>query len=368
MVWDSGTTVNKGRYTIEEHLGDGRFSSTFLACHSKGKHQNPRLAIKTWRQFNDKDGAKSPEDIERLNRVLSQEATKLSRCNSPYIVGLIDEEFTETDRYGKKLVCLPLEYIPGIKIDKLSKSLLSEKQALRYIFQIANGLIEVHRQDLVHLDVKPDNIMIRQETNEAVLIGFDFSRQPARGLTPQTISYASHGFAAWEWYQREPVGVDERTDIYSLAATLYFLLTGEVPPSARDRRLGQVALFLRKHNKDISLSVKNAIYKGMELKPDRRPNTVKEWLDIFDPELIPDLGEGSETKIELSDKTHPKLEIEKPETVKPKVKKNYLRPDWLGALAAIAGTLITLAIGLGWISPASTPPVDPPQNEVIQNR
>ena len=337
MIWNPKDTVNDGLYTIERKLGDGRFSSTFLAYHNRGTYNNERLVIKTWREVTDKDTAQSADQIKELNEKLHKEATKLSKCDSPYIVSLIDEEFSETDSYGNEWVCLPLEYIPGIKLHELSQQMLSEADALRYIRQIGRGLMEVHDKKLVHLDVKPDNIIIRQQTNEAVLIGFDFSRNPTKGLTPKTMNKAVDGFAAPEWYQTG--AVDVRTDIYSLAATLYFLVTGQVPFNADKRLSGQNLPFPKTSKPTISERMKDAINWGMEIDVENRPENMQDWLK--------------------------------------KLGRSYFDWDWFAdrhgvkwtaasALAALAGVVVTLAIGLGWISPPSPAErTDPANNEVI---
>jgi serine/threonine-protein kinase len=279
--------LNNSKYTVERVLGSGRFSQTLLAYHTAGDRKDERLVIKTLRTFDEKRTPKSSEEIKKLNDKLHREATKLSKCEHRHVVQLIDEEFTERDSFRNEWVCLPLEYICGVSLDKLNQRVLPEKEALRYIRQIGEALIAVHKKGLVHLDVKPDNILVRQKTDEAVLIGFDFSRAPSHGLSEETQKFASDGFAALEWYLTEDKDKDlgklgPWSDVYSLAALFYWLLTGVVPPSAKDRHAGTKPLkSLADFDQEISNRVKNAIEKGMAIKRNHRPQTVQAWLNLL---------------------------------------------------------------------------------------
>ncbi|MBP0027488.1 MAG: serine/threonine protein kinase [Roseofilum sp. Guam] len=270
-----------GKYTIEKLLESGRFSSTFLAYYTDGENKE-RLVIKALKMFDGKNTSKTPAEIKELNNKLHKEATRLGQCDHPHVVKLIDQEFIETDSHENELVCLPMEYISKVSLEDLDKRVLPEKEALRYIRQIGQALIAVHKKGLVHLDVKPNNILIRQKTDEAVLIGFDFSRAPSRGFSKETQKFVSDGFAALEWYRtdQELGKLGAWSDVYSLAAVLYRLLTGVVPPSADDRHRGNETLkSVTELNPEISNRVKNAIEKGMAIKRKDRPKTVKEWLN-----------------------------------------------------------------------------------------
>ncbi|MDJ1174222.1 serine/threonine protein kinase [Roseofilum capinflatum] len=340
--------LNNSKYTVERVLGSGRFSQTLLAYHTAGDRKDERLVIKTLRMFDKNRTPKSSEEIKKLNDKLHREATKLSKCDHPHVVQLIDEEFTETDSFRNEWVCLPLEYICGVSLEKLNQRVLPEKEALRYIRQIGEALIAVHKKGLVHLDVKPDNILVRQKTDEAVLIGFDFSRAPSHGLSEETQKFASDGFAALEWYLTEDKELAELgpwSDVYSLAALFYWLLTGVVPPSAKDRHEGTKPLkSLADFDQEISNRVKNAIEKGMAIKRNDRPQTVKAWLNL--------LG-GYRFNFDWFEERHV--------------------PKWtaLGALAAVAGVFVGIYFGFMSLKNSTPSPQiepTPSEEETVENQ
>lgn len=114
---------------------------------------------------------------------------------------------------------------------------MQETVATRYIRQVANALIYLHQRSVSHLDVKPANIMLDSDDN-ALLIDFGLAKQYDRQSGEQTSSTPvgiSEGYAAPEQYRMGGVGrFSPATDVYALAATFYFLLTGERPPVAAD--------------------------------------------------------------------------------------------------------------------------------------
>jgi eukaryotic-like serine/threonine-protein kinase len=106
--------------------------------------------------------------------------------------------------------------------------------AVPLIPQIGAALAEVHKHELAHRDVKPQNIMLRAGKSDAVLIDFGLIQKFDNPLTNVKPSSGSDGFAPLEMYlSNRPCGA--YTDIYTLAATLYYLLVGKLPPKALDR-------------------------------------------------------------------------------------------------------------------------------------
>lgn len=173
-----------------------------------------------------------------------------------------------------------MEYIAGENLGNWVRrnGTLSETDALRYIKQIGEALITVHKQNLLHRDVKPQNIMRTSDGSKAILIDMGI----ARTLSPNTLTVttrilaASVGYAPLEQYypyaQR-----GEYTDVYALAATLYFLLTAEKPTDAKQREDGHRLVPPRQLNPNISPQVNDAILEGMNLNYKKRPQSIKEW-------------------------------------------------------------------------------------------
>jgi serine/threonine-protein kinase len=266
MAWTAGQTLQDGRYTIERELGGGRFAVTYLAKDEDGN----LLVIKTLDE--DLLNQLSANDRNSLESKFYDEALKLERCKHPHIVRVL-----RTFKEGL-VFCIAMEYVAGDTLATLARRVLPEKEALDYVRQIGDALIEVHRQGLLHRDVKPANIMVRAGTYEAVLIDFGLAAEFDHPLTSR-----------WRDNQFAPIELNSSkrkrkayTDVYSLAATLYFLLTGQLPASALDRKDANAPLIPpREINPQVSEQVNKAILKGMALAPEDRPQSMQEWLDLL---------------------------------------------------------------------------------------
>jgi eukaryotic-like serine/threonine-protein kinase len=271
MAWVSGQKLHNNKYEIKQQLGQGRVAITYLAADSNGE----KVVIKS---LNPDILNQLPEsDRNYLESGFADESRKLALCKHPHIVSVI-----ENFKY-QQLDCMVMEHIDGDNLRNIlaSRRQIPEKEALDYIQQIGQALIEVHKQGFLHRDIKPENIMLRKGTYQVVLIDFDL----ARGFDSPLTSRGNRvdGFTAIELYFNTARIQQQRgnwTDVYSLAATLYMLLTGEKPVSSCDRKDNNIGLKPPKeHNLGISDRVNNAIIHGMELERDQRPQTVQEWLD-----------------------------------------------------------------------------------------
>ena len=127
-----------------------------------------------------------------------------------------------------------MEHIDGGSVDGLVKNgALSESQAIKIVTQVGEALSYIHAQNVLHLDVKPSNILLRAN-GDAVLIDFGISKRYGAegGQTSTTPTGVSKGFAPIEQYNQGLQNFSPATDVYSLGATLYKLLTGQTPPEA----------------------------------------------------------------------------------------------------------------------------------------
>ncbi|MGF1991011.1 MAG: serine/threonine protein kinase [Nostoc sp. ZfuVER08] len=267
MVWAVPKQLQGGKYTLESVLGQGRFGITYLAGDRKGD----RIVVKTL----DNQLLNQP-DFKRLQERFVQEAFKLAKCKHPHIVRLLEDPFQEDD-----LWCIAMEYIAGIDLAHRPQNILPEADALQYIQQIGEALTVVHQNNLVHRDVKPANIMIRAGSKEAVLIDFGL----ARGIDSKKLSVsnleteAEAGFTPPELYSHT-IELGAYTDVYSLAGTLYNLLTGQIPTSAKERLQNHTPLPEPKYlNPQISDNINRDILWAMDLDPKKRPQSIQAWLD-----------------------------------------------------------------------------------------
>lgn len=268
MTWSSGQKLHGNNYILEKELKRGQFSVTYLASDRK-KNQ---WVIKTLSDQLISDF--SQPEVDQLQETFLCEAVKLVKCKHPYLVQ-VKEPLVEEHQVG-----IVMEYLEGVDLANHAKKGLPEAEALLYIQQIGEALNVIHEAGLVHRDVKPSNIRLRTGKSEAVLIDFGL----ARGCDDSSTTVDTHtadGFDPLELYNVEtPHG--PYTDVYSLAATLYFLVTGEVPPKAMDRCLSKARLIPPKQiNEQISDRTNEVILIGMALAVDERPPTVQEWLDLL---------------------------------------------------------------------------------------
>ncbi|MFN6469453.1 MAG: serine/threonine protein kinase [Nostoc sp. SerVER01] len=271
MAWVAGDRLQGGKYTIERELGRGRFGITYLVKNKNGD----RFVIKTLND--DLLNSLSQFERERLKTMFLREALKLQKCKHKYIVEVLDS-FEEAD-----CLCLVMEYVNEVSLADLRPPTLSEPDALRYIQQIGEALIVVHENELIHRDVHPGNILLRNREGqlEAVLIDFGLALDFDHILTTSRTKETSDGFTPPELYARGTI-TRAYSDIYSLAATLYKLLTGRTPVDAVKRKVdGEHLVSPKEWNPQISEGTNRAILKGMQLDAKQRPQSMREWLDLL---------------------------------------------------------------------------------------
>src|SRR5205085_11239326 len=122
----------------------------------------------------------------------------------------------------------------------------SERRAVGWVRRVGEALAEVHRAGLLHLDVKPENIIVTP-AGRVALVDFDASREAREFAAVRAERLVTPGYAPFEQYVAA-ARLGPHTDLYALAATLYCLLAGEAPPAAPDRVRGVVLRPLRERN------------------------------------------------------------------------------------------------------------------------
>ncbi|MGB3533819.1 MAG: serine/threonine-protein kinase [Microcoleaceae cyanobacterium] len=278
MIWKIGDRLQNGKYIVQAELNRGGFGITYLATTSTDK----KVVIKT---LNEK--RRSQPDFNKHQQDFLNEALYLAKCCHPHIVQV--EELILEDGHW----CTILEYIEGINLgEKIEQQgALTEFIALEYIQQIGAAIDHVHQQGFLHRDIKPLNIMIRQNSTEAVLIDFGIARDFSQNLTQVHTEYVSKGFAPIEQYDRRSQR-GAYTDVYGIAATLYALVTGQKPESSiiRDRHLTKYQsdslVSPQELNPKVSDRINNAILIGMKIEPELRPQSVQDWLKLLESDPI----------------------------------------------------------------------------------
>jgi serine/threonine protein kinase len=300
--WQTGQWINN-KYLLQEVLGQGGFGITYRATDKN----DDSVVIKTLNET-----IQRGPYFEKLRTTFFNEAVSLSQCRHSHIV-----RYIEVLLVGD-LPCLVMEYIQGKNLAELlrqKQTPLPETEALRYIQQISDALIVVHNNKLLHRDVKPLNIMIRHNKNEAVLIDFGIARNVDPDVPREITAFTAGKYTPIEQYQENGQKYGHHTDIYALSATLYTLLTNSYFPDAPTRtREKQDPLTPPKEiNPNISDRVNQAIIKGMERYRQDRPKSIQEWLDLFSDKSSQELdlvSEESNQELDLvSEESNQELDL-----------------------------------------------------------
>ena len=217
--------------------------------------------------------------FEKFKEKLIKEAKILSDVHHPHIVNVL-EVFEENNT-----AYIAMEYISGNSLKYMmdKEGVLPEARVLRYVHQIGEALQFVHEKNVLHLDIKPSNILIDQ-SGKARLIDFGVSKRYdiEQQETSTTMLTLSKGFASIEQYDNEGTqNFSPCPDIYSLGATMYNLLTGKIPTESILRATRPLPV-PRELNPAISSKTEAAIIKAMEIVPADRFQSVSEMLVALD--------------------------------------------------------------------------------------
>ena len=335
----TNAVLQNGKYRIEGVLGQGGFGITYLASQVA---LNRKVTIKEFfmKELCNRDEQTSQvsvpsmgsvDTVARFRAKFVKEAQTIAALNNPHIIHIHDIfEENGTAYYV-------MDYLSGGSLSDLVQrnGVLAEATALGYIRQVADALSYIHARNINHLDIKPSNVLIDGNGN-AVVIDFGLSKRydETGSQTSTTPVGISHGFAPLEQYQ--PGGVSTfspTTDIYSLGATLYKLLSGQTPPNAT--ALLDADLDLSRLS--ASPSTKAAIAAAMQPKRKGRPKTVEAFIAMLDEKVAPSVvvpiqamvdeeatviahePEVSQPKVEKP--SAPQAKEEKPSVPQPKVEK-----------------------------------------------
>ena len=320
MQLKQDTELQNGKYRIIRVLGQGGFGITYLAEHTM---LDKMVAIKEFfpKDYCDRDETTSTvtmgtrnnsELVTKLKRRFLKEAKNIAKLDHPGIVKIHDIfEENNTAYYV-------MDYIKGITLSEMVKlfGTLPEEKAIEYITKVGESLEYMHSNKMTHFDVKPANIIVADKSDMPVLIDFGLSKQYSQeGEETSTLLQAvSSGFSPIELYSPESFSeFSPQTDVYSLAATLYYLVTGNIPSTST--KLLEEGLSLPTN---ISQTNQAAIKKGMSASRVNRPQSINAFLNLVQTPRSPTINNSLTNSTSSEENTV----IINPQTETPKSTRN----------------------------------------------
>ena len=272
-------TMLLGRYLVGRALGEGGFGITYIGLDLR---LELRVAIKEY--FPTDRGTRmsqvslcvtqlmgaEDDGFQRGKERFLYEARTLARMEKQPEIVTVRDYFEENGT-----AYIVMEYVEGTTFKswvKQNGGRIPPEELFSTIEPLFGALDAVHRSGLIHRDISPDNLML--ENGMVRLLDFGCARESAGGAKTMTVAL-KHGFAPVEQYQYK--GQGPWTDIYSLAATIYYCLTGETPPQALDRMCEDELIPPRQLEVPLSEQQERALLHGLGIRPRRRFQSVEEF-------------------------------------------------------------------------------------------
>lgn len=286
------------RYRIDGVLGSGSFGVTYLAtgfvkvAGPLGEIETEvRVAIKEFfmQEVSTRDATGSISEssdsglVHKYAQKFRTEARNLSRMSHPNIVKVLDFIDANNTCY------YVMEHIDGTSLDEYvcSRGGLPESEVVACIRAIGNALAYMHDCKMLHLDLKPKNVMRRASDGNLLLIDFGLSKQYDDSGEPESstaVGLGTPGYAPLEQANdQNSRDFSPTLDVYALGATLFKVLTARTPPKSSDVLNDGLPLRMLEE-RGVSRPVIEAVKKAMEPRRKDRVPTVRDFLALLGPE------------------------------------------------------------------------------------
>jgi eukaryotic-like serine/threonine-protein kinase len=282
-------TVLSGRYRLEAKLGSGGMSTVYLA---RDQTLDRPVAVKVMHR-------EMSEQEDQLQR-FRQEARAVAKLSHPNVVSVIDAGEDGGHPY------IVFEYVKGETLKQRIGRVgaLDTQEAIAYAIEVARGLGVAHGRNMVHRDIKPQNVLIDEE-GRAKLTDFGISRQLEQdGVTATGRVLGTTDYVAPE--QAMGKGVDPRSDIYSLGVVLYEMLVGQVPFHA-DSQVGVAMKHVneelpdvQRRRPEVSAAVALVVERSTAKNPAERYQAIGEMADDLETALEVEAARAGSTSGEAT--------------------------------------------------------------------
>lgn len=259
----------QNNYEIKGYIDETEFSNVYLVSTFNKKYVIKECFPKSITIRDDDLKIFTNKNIEKFNLVknsFQREKEILEKLDKNKNVVNLVNFFEENNT-----IYLVLEYFEGINLKKyVLENELPEKEILQIFLEIVKIVIEIHDECVIHRDIKPSNILINGK-NEIKII--DFGTGLLKGNRNGDYIKVTEGYSALEMYSLK-TEIDERSDVYSLCALLYFMLEKKKLKSVLDRFYSEELTFERKINEDL----KKIMEKGLAI---HRKERYRSCLEIY---------------------------------------------------------------------------------------
>ncbi len=275
-------TILKKRYIVGRTLGAGGFGVTYKVCDTQG------LGICAVKEYAPELFSRRGEDGQKLQVIedrfvkgyrknmqrFVEEAVLLQRLQD--IDGIVNVfDFFQENNTAYYV----MEFLDGPSLSQIVKATpqpMLLKNATEIILKVGRAMDRVHKQvNMIHADISPENILITSD-NRIRLIDFGSAKRIMQRESPEEETQLNRKFAPPELYRKEmPKG--PYTDVYELAATFYYCLTGDYIPKVSERNAGKSYVPLHQRTSNVPKNISDAVDRALVLDYTRRTQTLEEF-------------------------------------------------------------------------------------------
>ena len=279
LALPEGAILN-GRYIVGRILGQGGFGITYEA---QDYQTNELVAVKEYfpdslvtRSGTHSVTAYSGEREEHFlygRECFLDEAKTLAEFNGNRGVVQVYTYFEENGT-----AYFAMEYVDGISLQQFidnSGGRIGWLAAEKTLTEVMDALAAVHSKGIIHRDIKPENIFLSKD-GSVKLLDFGSARYSMGEKSRSLDIVITHGFAPWEQYSRHR-RQGAYTDVYALAATFYYAVTGVIPPDSVDRVDTDMLVPPRQLNPQIPPQAEKVLLKALAVRPANRYQTMREF-------------------------------------------------------------------------------------------